>query len=567
MSVVEDRQAASRRRVATVEWASPERLARARVRGWSAAALLADGSVLYGVIEPATRSASAPRIVLCHLPDVAALASRRERLTGRRRALLVVLPADKVLTKDLSLPTESLAEVEQMLAHEVETLSPFGAERTQYSYVLMPSPQAGRTAVRCFLVEQAAVEEACEPFATAGIPVRALLPSVLAGVAGLRGLTEMHPGQLYVVCQDGVAESLTVRADGTVVSRTGLLGPFAAAGGEAGSTPEQQRLGVAPETATIAETATVAEIADIAGGAPANGGSVATRGGSARTASVAHGHAGGDGRVDADGRLGEDLAREVLTSLSAISPGASQVHVAGLTPQAVAGLAERIGRVPSDRALEVQGIEWAALEAVPEALRVTALRLAGALLLEQTDSEQAGRASIVPASYRRDLQRYGAIRQDLHWVGICVAAGLLAAAALAIGNARMERLARQTEAQIAPHVGVASQVAAKREQLTAARHQLDSRDLPLRILTSLAEVTPSGVFFYKVSLAADNTVVVDGVADSLHLAFEFPEYLKKCPLFTQIQLNYAQQSKAGEQSVVEFRCTCRARRLAPEGRP
>jgi hypothetical protein len=450
------------------------------------------------------------------MPDMTVLAGRRERWTGRRKPLLLVLPPDKVLVKDLTLPTESLQEVEQMLSHEVETLSPFGADRTRYGYVLLPSAHAGRTAIRCFLVEQATVAEVCEPFVRAGIPVRGLLPSALASVAGLQILANMQPDHLYMVCQDGAAESVAVRADGRVASRVGLLGAFPAPYGDAASTPRQQRLGVAPEPRTAAS--------------------------------------------------GVDLAREVLKSLSLIPQGAGRVHVAGLGPQEIRELAEQVAQMRTDQALDVRGVDCAALDAVPEALHVPALRLAGTLWLHRADSEQADRARIVPPSYQKDLHRYGMIRQDLHWVGICLAIGLLGAAALAAGNSRMERLTRRIEGQIAPHVGVASQVAAKREQLTVARRQLDNRDLPLRILTNLAEVTPNGVFFYKVSLAGDGMVMVDGVADSLHLAFEFPEYLRKCPLFTQIQLNYAQQSKTGEQSVVEFRCTCRAAGLIPEGR-
>ena len=496
MSMVQDRQTTARAEAdarMTAEWVPAGQLGPLRRGETAAAALLPDGPVLYAVAGAAGRKDGQPHIAFCHLPDMAALARRRGRWTGRRGPLLLVLPADKVLVKDLTLPSESPQEVEQMLSHEVETLSPFGAERTQYSYVPLRSPHAGRTAIRCFLVDQAAVTEICEPFARASIPVRGLLPSALASVAGLQGLANMQPDQLYMVCQDGVAESVALREDGTVASRVGLLG--------------------------------------------------------------------------ADGQAGANLAREVLTSLSLFSQATGRVHVAGLPPQDVRVLAERASQMEPARPVDLRALECAALAPLPEALRVPAIRLAGALWLQRTEPQQVARACIVPPRYRKDLQRYGVIRQDLHWVGICLAVGLLGAAALAAGNSRMERLTRRIEREIVPHVGVASHVAAKREQLTVARRQLDNRDQPLRILTNLAEVTPNGVFFYKVSLAGDGTVVIDGVADSLHLAFEFPEYLRKSPLFTQIQLNYAQQSKAGEQSVVEFRCTCRAQRLIREGRP
>ncbi len=360
------------------------------------------------------------------MPDVAAVAGRRDLWTRARPTLLLVLPADKVLAKDLTLPTEDVGEVARMVANEVEVLSPFEPGRTQHGFVTLGHPNHGRTAVRCFLADQAAVAAACEPFDRAAIPICGLVPSPLAGAAGLQVLQGPHTDRLYIICQHGLAESIVPRADGTWTSRVGLLG------------------------------------------------------GTEHTA--------------------DDLAREILTSLSVLSPAAQhrpRVHIAGLPPAQVQQVCDRLRRLRPASPVDLQAVEWSAPADVLAALQVPAIRLAGALWLQRTEPAQMAQACIVPPAYHSRLQRRRVLRQDLHWVGLCLAAGLLISVALAVGNARTRRLASRIEREISPNVGLASQVAAKREQLLAARRQLFRRDQPLRILAGLADVTPSGIFFYK----------------------------------------------------------------------
>jgi hypothetical protein len=477
------------------DWVGVDLLDPPRRNDLAAAELLPDASVLYARARGGKDGRV--RVLLCRLPDISALANQRNRWTRRRPPLLLVLPADKALVKDLTLPSDNLREVALMVSNEVETLSPFEVGATQYGFVRLGSPRPHQTAVRCFLVEQAAVASVCEPFDRASIPVCGLVPSALASVAGLQGLADMRPGRLYMVCQNGAAEAIAARDDGVWLSRVGLLG----------------------------------------------------------------------GRDQAS----VDLAREVLTSLSVFALPAAEpaphVRVAGLQPGQVQELSGRLRQLRAAPPVDLKAVEWAIPADVPDCLQVPAMRLVGALWLQRTAAELTAQACFVPQTYRASLQRRRVLREDVRWLSLCLGVGLLSSAALALGNIRMERVAGRIQRQIAPYVGVASQVAAKREQLMVARRQLDHRDQPLRILAGLAEVTPNGVFFYKLSVDSESVLVIDGVADSLHLAFEFPEYLRKSPLFTQIQLNYAQQSKAADQPVVEFRCTCRAQPVGPaEGR-
>lgn len=471
------------------EWLAAQSLQPRRRGDVTAAQLLPDRSVLCVVVRPAAHRGRCIRMQFLRVCDLAALARRRGDWLRPRPVLVLPLPADQVLVKDLNLPTEDLAELQLMLAHEVETLSPYGVDQTEYSFARLGSPQADHTAVRCFLVERSAVASLCEPFAGTGIAVCGIVPSCLASLAGLQALSLWRPDRLFVLCDGAVAECLFGRSDGTWLSRVGLLGESA--------------------------------------------------------------------------QRADDMVREVLTSLSVfqvqpVEPESRlRVHIGGLSAPQIQELADQIRQVPASPPVDVLAIGSECVAGLPEDLLVPAIRLAGAAQRQMCGGADGERGHLIPQSYRDSHRRRQALTRDARWLGTCLLVAILGSAALAAGNWRMQRLGDRIEASIAPHLGLASQVAAKRDQLVAARRQLDSRDMPLRILSGLAEVTPNGVFLYKLGVSSQNVVTIDGVADSLHLAFEFPEYLRKSPLFTQIQLNYAQQSKSGEQAVVEFRCTCR----------
>ncbi len=477
------------------QWRLADRVQIGRADDGLAVQVLPDQSVLYARIQSAGRKADGSRLVLGHLPEVAALGSLRGRWASLP-AVTLVLPPQQVLTRDVTLPSDDPAELHLMLSHEIETLSPYGAEHTQYGYAVIGSSEPGRTAVRCFLAEASVVAELCEPFARRKIPVGGLIPAPLASLAGLRALSQLRSGCLYVLGQDSAAECIQWHDDERWQGRTCLLG---------------------------------------------------------------------GPRQDA-----EELAREVLTSLSlfggnpAGSDAPSEVRVAGPASLWLEDLANQINQRYASP-VEVHPLDETLFDGIDPDMQVPAIRLAGAAWLQGCRDSLAQHAAIVPQSCRDHARRRAVLRQDAWWVGLSLAIALLGWAALSLGNWRMGRLADATEQSIAPYINVAGEVAAKREQLMAARRQLSNRDEPLRILSGLADVTPGGVFYHTLRVEGDGTLTIDGLADSLHLAFELPESLRKSPLFTQIQLNYAQQSGSGQQPVVEFRCTCRARMTARQG--
>lgn len=98
------------------------------------------------------------------------------------------------------------------------------------------------------------------------------------------------------------------------------------------------------------------------------------------------------------------------------------------------------------------------------------------------------------------------------------------------------------------------------EQLKAIRAAQVTRNDFKSILEGLYEATPNGMTYSHVELNDAGKVRLRGQAKSLSLPFLAPEQLEKQPIFEQVLLNDAGQSKRERGSITEFRIDCEMRR-------
>ena len=454
-----------------------------------AASIVSDGRVLCGVFEPTKKSEEAPTVALALHKNVAEFA-RAMRQWGRRRAgLTLVMPPDRVLTRELRLPSHDPQELRSMVDHEVEEFSPFDACQTQHGFVPMRCDEAGHAQTMVFVARNEDLVATCEPFAQQGVSVCALLPSSLAVSALLKSLPDRAPNRLCVLVNDGVLETVRLDEDRVFCSRVALL----------------------------------------------------------------------HGQEDESTLLSDEIANSIafLNRQDDIAPTHACVQMVGLACDGIRQCAEQLTRLPQTRNVRLEPLPFRASGGcLPPEVLTAAVRLTGALLVRH--ERCAPQANLLPVHLTERRAQRARLANDVRWGLLCGLVALLGVTAIEIGNRRMEQRIHRIEAAVAPHLAVAAQVATKREQLRAMRGQLLNRGHFVFALGELSRHTPVGVFFTKLSISQDGKVTIDGVADSLQLAFEFPERLRRAEMFSGIQLAHAQQATAGGQPMIEFRCTCRA---------
>jgi hypothetical protein len=137
---------------------------------------------------------------------------------------------------------------------------------------------------------------------------------------------------------------------------------------------------------------------------------------------------------------------------------------------------------------------------------------------------------------------------------------------LFLTNWRIERQCKKVQSQIAPIEHIAGSVESKRQQVKAVGLQFINRGQLIQLFEELYRYTPQSVTIaqLKYTCQAEGAIVeLDGQADSLSNAFEYPDAMSQAKFLNEIQIINAQQVPRPGGSVVEFQAKCNMRDITP----
>ncbi len=189
------------------------------------------------------------------------------------------------------------------------------------------------------------------------------------------------------------------------------------------------------------------------------------------------------------------------------------------------------------------------------------------LLLEaDTDPVQTLSASnLLPDDWALSDQRSQSLRQLAVGAGTLLAALLMVFVALKAATYRLGVVSDGLSAQI-DRIRVDGAATGRRlDQLRAIQAAQRTHGDLTGVLMGLYEATPDGLTYNYVELTPERELHLRGQAEALSQPFLLPERLEPTPMFEQVSLRDASQSKKGRGSVAEFRADAIFTRS--EGRP
>ena len=184
------------------------------------------------------------------------------------------------------------------------------------------------------------------------------------------------------------------------------------------------------------------------------------------------------------------------------------------------------------------------------------LLAAAASLTASFDMEALRCSSLLPQEMVQKAARRVLHRNMAGGIAGIIVAMVLAYVGLKVTTNRYWDAGADLGAKIAQIRKEGDSVGRRIAQLAAIRavraRQADFQD----VLTGLYNATPEGITYSNVDLADSDTLRLRGQAESLSLPFLLPQKLEKQPMFAEVVLRDAGQSKRGGGTVTEFRIDC-----------
>lgn len=189
------------------------------------------------------------------------------------------------------------------------------------------------------------------------------------------------------------------------------------------------------------------------------------------------------------------------------------------------------------------------------------LKLVSTVLLGDATSETWQSVNLLPRIIlaKRDQK---AIRRMLVTIACClVLAVMLTGTAMQIALIRYQVKSDALAVQIARIRAEGEAVGERIEQLQAVSSARATRHDFYAVLDGLYEASPDGVTYSQVELNKEGEIRLRGQADALSLPFLLPQQMEPMPMFMNVTLRDAGQTKRGEGTVVEFHAEAKLWRM------
>ena len=185
------------------------------------------------------------------------------------------------------------------------------------------------------------------------------------------------------------------------------------------------------------------------------------------------------------------------------------------------------------------------------------LLFVGALMSARYDGDVLRYSSLLPQELARKKSRGLLHRNMAIGTAAAVLAMVLASIAVKLAANRYRNTCTSLGAKIAQISKEGDFVGQRILQLAAVREVWLKGTSLQDTLTGLYDATQEGVSYSSVDLSDTDTLRLRGHAESLSLPFILPQKLENQPMFTEVVLRDAGQSKRAGGTVAEFRIDCR----------
>lgn len=191
------------------------------------------------------------------------------------------------------------------------------------------------------------------------------------------------------------------------------------------------------------------------------------------------------------------------------------------------------------------------------------LFLAGQAILNGSDVGSASPANMLPRKLIASRHRRRLYRSMAAFGCSFVLSLILIYVGLQVAAARYEHRISVLDDKIRIVRSEGEAVGRRREQLKAITAARETRHDFYDVLRGLFDATPAGKASYShVDLDDNGTLRLRGQATSLSLPFQLPERLERQPMFRNVSLRDAGQSKRGAGTITEFRIELELNRSA-----
>ena len=191
------------------------------------------------------------------------------------------------------------------------------------------------------------------------------------------------------------------------------------------------------------------------------------------------------------------------------------------------------------------------------------LFLAGQAVLNDSDLETASSANMLPREMTALRHRRRLYRSMVAVACSCVLSLILIYVGLQVAVTRYERRINVLNDKIQVVRSEGEAVGRHLEQLKAVAAVRETRHDFYDVLRGLFDATPADKASYShVDLDENGVLRLRGQAESLSLPFQLPERLERQPMFRNVSLRDAGQSKRGAGTITEFRIELELNRSA-----